>query len=1087
MKIEVISASAGTGKTYTLASRMEEAIESGEVRPEAVFAITYTKKAAAEIASRLRKRLIKGGQPEAASRVRDGYVGTVHSICQRLISELAFEVGCSPYPIPAPDSYSNQLFQEIVGTITKSNLPTLTPLSQSLGMPTDDSRKSARYKAMDWRTALLEIVTLARENRLDQEALKNSARHSLSEVKALLAKPIGDIETRDAELWAGLQDLTEWAKANVQSEEERKGKASTTAYKQLKWCQRLNRLLERGDYPSWSDLAGVNSMWNTKKVAEASQPLRDAVARHLSHPRLHDEIAEMLELLFGCAHEANLKFTERKQSERLLDFGDMLADAAQLLQKPEVRTLLHGRIDLLMVDEFQDTSPVQLELILALSSIAKKTVWVGDRKQAIFGFQGSDPALVDAAFKAVLADAEPETLNESFRSRKPLVEFCSELFATALKTHGVSRKQVVLESACPEPAELEGKPALHLWRLVQDKESKENLSAHAIARKIKAIVDGGELIIREESDDPRELASTQAVRAGDIAVLARTNKECVSIATSLKAFGVPAELALDGLGETPEALLLASGLTLLVDPSDSLAAAEVAWFTGNIADPNGWLSQRIDTFQKSKEEKTYPPAFQDIDAVNKVRALSERFEYWSPEEAVLALFGALDLPRLVLSWPDPRQHLANLDNLRAQARDYETISSVRRVAATIRGFIRHLKNLPSGIEQAGTATTEAVRVSTYHKAKGMEWPVVICSSLETDYSVRLFTPRIEPAVTFDANTPLTGREIRWWLYPYGKKQKDIAMFDRAHESDKCLHLSEADTYQNIRLLYVGLTRARDHLIFAINEMIKTPPTAWVDLLRDENGEPSLILPTEREGAHTVTVGSHQWSCTVSEVAGSPPDAAPLPARARWFRAVNTTTNFQPQALRPSEVSLTDEEKNQVEPIGTVKLGGRIKLKSGGEMNRIGDMIHLMLAGGPGEATVATAQTLLDHSALGAYLNAQDLLDISSRFEGWLSTYVGATRYTEWPVRWVRTDGRLVTGEIDLLMETEKGFILVDHKTFPGDTALRDERLKKWAGQLSMYRGAIEAAGGKTVTECWIHLPIRGEMVRVEVPRGELEV
>src|SRR6185503_13415586 len=98
-------------------------------------------------------------------------------------------------------------------------------------------------------------------------------------------------------------------------------------------------------------------------------------------------------------------------------------------------------------DEFQDTSPLQLAIFLRLADIAKRSVWVGDQKQAIFGFRGTDPALMDAAADAIPSDAEPETLGKSWRSRPELVHLTSDLFARGFASQGIPEARVRLEPA----------------------------------------------------------------------------------------------------------------------------------------------------------------------------------------------------------------------------------------------------------------------------------------------------------------------------------------------------------------------------------------------------------------------------------------------------------------------------------------------------------------------------------------------------------------------------------------------------------------------------------------------------------------
>jgi len=104
--------------------------------------------------------------------------------------------------------------------------------------------------------------------------------------------------------------------------------------------------------------------------------------------------------------------------------------------------------------------------------------------------------------------------------------------------------------------------------------------------------------------------------------------------------------------------------------------------------------------------------------------------------------------------------------------------------------------------------------------------------------------------------------------------------------------------------------------------------------------------------------------------------------------------------------------------------------------------------------------------------------ITDRFEGWLAAHAPGPRHPEWPVRWRQTDGRVLSGDIDLLVGLDDGWLLLDHKSFPGDQAGLETRVVKWAGQLAAYGEAVAAASGRPVREYWVHLPMRGEVVRI---------
>lgn len=1111
--IDVITASAGAGKTYTLARRLEEAIVSGAARPEAVVAITYTTKAAAELSRRLRQRLIAAGHADAAARVRDGYVGTVHSVCQRLIADLAFEAGSSPYPTPAPQSHSDQLFREVTGVATEDTLAELGPLVERLGLQADEGRNKRAYGAKSWRGILHKMIQQSRENRLDAVTLGRSAEASIANLERLLDSPEAFEAERDRALRAAVDHCASWVDDAIADDLAKKGKTAKNRVELQDWIRGVKRDfdLEGGHVPSWSRLCKALGSWTTRPFTPGLEPLRSALEQHLSHPRLHCELKQVVRTLFRVAADVDTAFVARKQAERLLDFGDMLAQAAEVLQKPAARDQLAGRLDLLMVDEFQDTSPVQLEVVLALASLARNTVWVGDSKQAIYSFQGSDPELMAAATSAALGQRAPEVLGSSYRSRPGLVDFCSELFAAALAPADVPREQVVLAPVCPEPPTLAETPSLHLWASTKDPAAAKGTrpkEADGIARHVRALLAGAApkdaaggggdhpLLVREHAGDPTAVAPTRSVRPGDIAILARTNKKCRAIAAALEAAGVPARVAQNGLGQTPEALLLRAGLAVLADGGDTLAAAEIAWFTSSVADPDAWLAARIAAVNQAAIHDKYNVAFPEVPALVALRQQAEQAAVWAPDEAVLAVFDALDLPEHVLGWPDPQRHLANLEALRAVTADYQSVCQARRGAATIAGLVRHLEALPNDTWQALPAIEDAVRVLTYHKAKGLEWPVVVCASLNTVSSDDLFDVRVAPAPHFDPNTPLQGRELRWLPNPYGKLTKGIVLKDRAVSSREGQALTERGQREHVRLLYVGFTRARDHLVLSAVRSGKSS-TAWLDRLRDADGAPLLALPWDEPGLQEVQVAERSWPCRVqtqvaAKWASNTVDAtagdagAGGRARQRWF--VRPDLGAGPdmaarvaQAIRPSAQVLSDGEV--VTQGEMVTLGPRLPLRVAAEgMAGLGDAAHGFFAadvyGGVAEPEAVAAELLDTYGVAGA-VEPVALVKASTRFRRWMDGRELAVRLPEWPVRWVREDGRMLAGDVDLLLDRGDGWVLVDHKSYPGAVDASGAKMRAWAGQLRAYGDAVAAATGRPVVEAWVHLWVRGEILGID--------
>ncbi len=1092
-RIEVVSASAGTGKTYRLAKEMADAVLDGRARPEAIVAITYTNRAAAELARRLRENLLKAGEVEKAARIRDGYLGTVHAICQRLIRELAFDVGLSPHLVPAPEALKQTLYRAAVDQALGAEIGELDVATRALGMETRRDSVGSRpgRAAASWRDVLGRAVRQVVENRMDGGALDTSLANSWDEVLALLDDPTVDATVFDGAVAQAVVDLEAMVEAALEKNRQR-GKRVGTDEKRHRQVKAWADAVRRGEVLRWRDLAVLakrKDPWGPKGFDGILGPLGVTLATHLGHPKLHDDLGRALRTVVHAAGRVAASFVQVKASERLLDFEDMLAFAADLLGGETVREHLAGRFDLVLVDEFQDTSPVQLAAILGLCSVASRSIWVGDRKQAIFGFQGSDPQLMAQAAAAVTEGRPVDVLGRNFRSRPPLVDFCSTLFARALLRDGVPPEEVRVAAACPEPPDLEGRAALHLWRL-QKAQGAEGalLWALAVARGVRDLLDEGALV-RDHTDDPTAPSPVRPVRPGDIAILARRNQDCREVAEALRSVGLSTRVQLDGLNQEPLTWLLRAGLALLVDPRDRLAAAEVAWIGGAYGEsPDAWLAARIAASAAGGED------LGDDVRVARLRALASRAWALSPLEAVDAVFGATDAPTLALGWPDPERSLSNLEALRGVARDYEQTCAARRVGATVAGLVRHVEDLSKDVSQGIASDGDAVSVVTWHKAKGLEWPVVVLTTLDDDLRLDPWELRVRPADAFDATQPLADRTLRWWPNPYELQANEMALTERAMRSDAFTAIEAGLRAEERRLVYVAFTRARDHLVLAaLADEQKGGKTSMLDRLEGEDGVALLQLPWGALGDDAAPVTVHgaagSWLSTVRAVVDEAPDDVVAPPRPRWFEPAPEVSARADQRLTPSSMVLDEVSRAAVRVEQVERIAERVQIRVADDRYAaLGDAVHAFLAADPGadvdrSERVVLARLQLDAQGLSATADAARLVDMADALAGWLARRApGSRALREWPVVHLRADGRVVRGEIDLLIaHPDGGWIVIDHKTFPGDEVRRDERLRDYAGQLGAYADAVEAATGEEVREVWVHLPVRGEMVRLAVP------
>jgi ATP-dependent helicase/nuclease subunit A len=854
----------------------------------------------------------------------------------------------------------------------------------------------------------------------------------------------------------------------------------TRDYKDLLKTCKANLLRRR---LRWGDWAKLTAEEPAKKSLGLVAGVKVAANAHCRHPRMRREMHSLIDALFESAALGLTVYQRRKDDLGLMDYVDQEVRALELLKRDDVRAALEGKIDLVLVDEFQDTSPLQLAIFLQLARLAKQSVWVGDPKQAIYGFRGTDPALMDAAIESLSNPKDPdlmaaavqevvkagqvETLSRSYRSRPALIAVTNEIFAAAFAKHGMPEERTRVQSELvKDPPEL-GLPIAH-WTLAG---KNQFLNAQALAAGIAGLLASKPQVRDRQTGVPRDATGA------DVGILCRTNAQCQNVAEALGQQGLAAVVARVGLLNTAEGQVLLAGLQLWIDPRDSLAAALLHRIIECPDDP--------ERFARDVLAESAAACLSGGREVTAIVSAREQHRDASVLAAIDLVIDATGLRRLCAEWGASAQRIANLDAFRAHASEYCDERAAALDTPSLVGLLGYMNDLLGGwgwdekpTDRCATvAGQEAITVSTWHAAKGLEWPIVTLYGLETlrepmVYGVHVMSDK----ATFDIADPLDGRWIRFWPNPYTTSNQGGLVKVAYGQSEAHAAVLRKSEREALRVLYVGWTRARDRLILAAQEgkllggllgvLSKIDP-ALISTLVATSGVSSEVVPT--------TWAGHRIDVEVRACAAQ--DPTPMLASAGSMRFGRTAGAYPAARLQPSAAEARSFSLRE-----TVKLGDPLRAWGNPDVKVLGTAIHGFLAADSRELAPADREALAVE-LLGRYdllqaLPSAMLLEISERLWGWLAErFPGSRIRREWPIAQRLEGGTMMSGTVDLLVETAEQMVIVDHKstaTYQGAV----DKAGVFAAQLACYADAAGVLRPGMAISTWVHLPMAGYMVEV---------
>lgn len=1053
--IEFISAGAGSGKTYKLTETLAQALESGTARPHAILATTFTVKAATELRERARSWLLENGRIDLATAIGQARLGTVNSVCGQMLKRFCFELGLSPDQTVLGEGQSKRLLKATLAESMEADAQTeLVRLTERFGI-----------EQADWSKTVEAVVKAALDNDIGPEELRVMGSQNADAMLTNWPAPATGLDPTEA-LATALAEAHKGVAAYVEQQQAVGAKVADNLLKGLEELQKLDRLFREGRWcwPDWIGAAGFDA---GAKVRDIVAPVKSAAQVHESHPAFHAEVRQYLDQIFNLAADVLNAYEQAKKALGAVDFSDQEVLLLRALRtKPSVREVLAAELDLIMVDEFQDTSPLQLALFIELAKLAKKSVWVGDPKQAIYGFRGTDASLISGVLNAIKGwgGILGKVLDTSRRSNESLVSLTNGLFISAFEPE-LTPEQVRLQ---PLRKDIPDQPALLNWNFESSRNDSDYL---CLGQAIRELLESGAKV---EDKDTKEL---RPIQSGDIGVLCRYNDQVEFAVTSLTHWGIPSASPRSGLLGTAEAIYVMACLRRMSDPTDTVATALVLTLADSTPIET-WLADRLQHLA-TDEAKPYEWLTTGDSAhklIARLETLRPTLMALTPLEVLRLAAAESQVARLVGQWStsphESRNRMSNVEALVELGKTFEDECVAAKRPATVSGMLRWLDELASQEDDnRATSADNAVSVLTYHGAKGLEWPVVVLTSLNAIARTSLWGVRARTVGDFDPQQPLANRFVHCWLKSWGKRSQPQAALN-AEASVTGQAMQAEALAENKRLLYVGLTRARDMNVALSFVRRSGPGRAWVGEIKGAAellfGDSEIITTSEGKQLSRLSKSWNKDECSTE-----PP--AKAPEACHWF-TTRPRVQAEPLWHRPSSAS-----GGAFTVVETDAVGVRLSLAGKPDMASLGTALHLCIAraGVLGGISPPDVEGILKTWAVAGSVDKDAVCTQTSAFQAWIAKrWPDCPVYVEVPIEADGPNGTRIRGRIDLLVELPDGWILVDHKSNPVGSARDDDLIALHGPQLESYGHALLSATGKPVSQRWLYFPVAARAVRL---------
>lgn len=1042
--VTYINAGAGSGKTYRLTETLTNLIKSEKVKPEQVILTTFTTKTANEFKEKAKAFLYDEGLYDAAIQLDHAMIGTVHSVCQRMIGKYWFHLGLSPnMGVMAEEDTAYYISQSLSELPTDEELKVLHGFARYFNIRVTEGymvKKAINYDF--WQDHLKAVIGFATNYEL--EDFKQSEEESLDYIRKFV-KADSNCNFTYEELKAVIAEHETFLRSKKQS---------ATNDKRIEALVQAKRRLDR---PTLGILKNIDStIGSPKGYGPLAEDFQNRMAGLWTSQMVYDRQEKYIRLIFDLAQRWKENFAQFKRDKNLLDYNDMEKYMRLLMMNKDIASEISQSYRYLFVDEFQDSSPIQVKIFEALSDLMEHSYWVGDFKQAIYGFRGSDIALTKAVVDSVSKKengCDTDTLDTSWRSLPDIVELNNDVFrktfADILEEKNICLKQHRKNDNYEE--------SLRYF---------VNSDEYGVAEHVLKLLNRG-------------------VKPNEIAVLARANATLADVASQLKQYEIPSSREDTPIIDSYTFTLTSSLLHIVDSTKDSLAKATVAILTEEDYNTRRIIEEKI--LNDANDDAKTEDYLAGVPLIRRLLTIRPKLQQQSVSSLVESMIIMLDLFNIVKKVEtDAAFGISCLQIIINTARIYEEHCVQMNLPATIDGFIAYIETVsPTGIGDAN-----GVQLHTYHSCKGLQWKYVILMSLNTNVSdlkkaVRGETYGVHPVHVEEptAENPYPNVFIRLTPWIYGTDRnvpdeissiiEDSAGFKQAYKA----MLSETN-----RVLYVGMTRPQDVLILNIEK-----PKRGMKLLQwpKDNGVNTTSETIPEQGDWDVFGTGHIFkNFTLTQEEFDKLENYGDKDSALSMRLNIDEPDFktrEPRYISPSHISKCGKTGKYYDFEQRIPLS-----KNPEDMATVGNCIHQIFAGI--EEHTSANRIEMDEIIRNYGLSAV-LTDTDAILSAWKNLYdklvllhgEPVKTYHERPFR-MDYDGQTMVGSIDLVWQTQEGDILVDFKNNPMAAKYildpDNEHFAGWyAGQLNAYQDALEAAGEK-VLQRYIYYPVNGLLVEI---------